>query len=327
MIAGGRDAKGDRASPCLIAAVPSLRPASLKRELPMLVAAGIDAVLVTVASLEDTAQALLSTAQWRRVITDSDGAACLCTRPDQLAGTVSGPLGVVFHFQGTEPLHGSVDLLEAFGALGLRVMQLTYNYRTLAGDGCCEPVDSGLSEYGARLVEAAVRHGISLDVSHASHRTSLDIIDKAGSPVIASHANARAVCDSPRNLKDDVIKAIASSGGVIGLCAFRAFVSGRPGPTIDDLARHARYIADLTGPQHVGLGWDFADESEEDYEFYGYDERYYPRPPWTWPTGLTWLGDTPNIDPALRKAGFSDAEISGIRGGNFLRVFSRTWHG
>jgi microsomal dipeptidase-like Zn-dependent dipeptidase len=120
----------------------------------------------------------------------------------------------------------------------------------------------GLSTYGTRLVEAAVTHGISLDVSHASQRTSLDIVDKARSPVIASHANARAVCDSPRNLKDDVIKLL----------------------------------------QH-------------------------PRPPWTWLTGLSWLQDTPNIGPALRKAGFSDEEISGIRGGNFLRVFSKTWHG
>lgn len=122
------------------------------------------------------------------MIAECNGDACLSTRPDQVAGTARGPLGVVFQFQGTEPLRGSVDLLGAFGTLGLRVMQLTYNYRTLAGDGCCEPADSGLSTYGTRLVEAAVTHGISLDVSHASQRTSLDIIDKARSPVIVTLA-------------------------------------------------------------------------------------------------------------------------------------------
>jgi membrane dipeptidase len=311
---------------CLIAAAPWLQPASLRKELPELRASGIDAVLVTVASLEDTGPALLRTAQWRRAIADAGENASHWTSPAQLAGAAGGPLGVVFHFQGTEPLHGSVDLLDAFASLGLRVMQLTYNYRTMAGDGCCEPADSGLSAYGARLAEAAVRLGVTLDVSHAGNRTSLDIIGRAGAPVIASHANARAVCDSPRNLSDDVIRGIASSGGVIGLCAFRTFVSDDPHPTIDDLVGHARYIADLTGPAHVGLGWDFAAESEEDYEFYGYDERYYPRPPWTWPTGLSWFQDTPNIVPALRKGGFSDQEIDGICGGNFLRAFSRTWH-
>jgi membrane dipeptidase len=318
---------GAAQTPCLIAAAPSLAPSSLGRELPRLRAAGIDVVLVTVASLEDTGQAMLRTAQWRRAITGCGPGASLCTRAGQLADTTGGPLGIVFHFQGTEPLQGSVDLLETFGALGLRVLQLTYNYRTMAGDGCCEPADSGLSEYGGRLVDAAVRHGITLDISHAGHRTSLDMIDKAGVPVVASHSNARAVCESPRNLTDDVIRAVASSGGVIGLNAFRAFVSGRPDPTIDDLVRHARYIADLTGPEHVGLGWDFAAETEEEYEFYGYDERYYPRPPWTWPDGLAWLEDTPNIFPALRAAGFSEPEIDGIRGGNFVRAFGRTWPG
>ncbi len=314
-----------RVSPCLIAAAPWLQPASLGKDLPGLRGAGIDAVLVTVASLEDTGQALLRTAQWRRAITGAGEQASLWTSPAQLAGAARGPLGVVLHFQGTEPLRGSVDLLDAFAGLGLRVMQMTYNYRTMAGDGCCEPADSGLSAYGARLAEAAVRLGVTLDVSHAGNRTSLDIIGKAGAPVIASHANARAVCDSPRNLSDDVIKGIAASGGVIGLCAFRTFVSDRPHPTIDDLVSHARYIADLTGPEHIGLGWDFADESEEEYDFYGYDERYYPRPPWTWPAGLGWFQDTPNIIPALRTAGFSDQEIDGIIGGNFLRAFGQTW--
>jgi membrane dipeptidase len=215
---------GTGSSPCLIAAAPSLSPASFGGELPGLRRAGIDAVLVTVASLEETGQALMHTAQWRRALDVAGGAAHLCTTPAQLAAAAGGPLGVVFQFQGTEPLNGSVDLLEAFAQLGLRVMQPTYNYRTRAGDGCCEPADAGLSGYGARLVEAAVRHGVCLDISHGGMRTSLDVIAAAGVPVIASHVNARAVCDSPRRLT-------ASAAGTS--CGS----SGRPGRPADQPRR------------------------------------------------------------------------------------------
>jgi membrane dipeptidase len=196
----------------------------------------------------------------------------------------------------------------------VRVIQPTYNYRSLAGDGCCEPENAGLSAFGKALIGAMNDHRIAVDVAHAGVRTSLDAISCSARPVIASHANARAVCDSPRNLPDEVIKAIAASGGVIGLCAFPSFVTAGSGPSLDHLLDHAVHIADLVGAGHVGLGLDFADEGEEEYDFYGYDERYYPRPPWTWPRGIECLRQCGSIGPALRARGFSAAEAAGVRG-------------
>ena len=204
-------------------------------------------------------------------------------------------------------------------------MQPTYNYRGLAGDGCCEPEDGGLSRFGRTLIGAMNQHRIAVDIAHAGIRTSLDAIGCSTRPVIASHANARAVCDHPRNLPDEVIKAVAASGGVIGLCAFPSFVSAGRSPALDQLIDHAVHIAGLVGAGHVGLGLDFADEGEEEYDFYGYDERYYPRPPWVWPRGIEWLHQCRGISPALQARGFSADEAAGIMGMNFLRVLTAIW--
>jgi membrane dipeptidase len=121
-------------------------------------------------------------------------------------------------------------LLESYAALGLRVAQLTYNYRNHLADGCLEPADSGLSEAGRAAVRRLNTLRIVPDISHTGAASSLEIIQLSGQPVIASHSNTRAECDAPRNLTDDLIRAVAATGGVIGLCAFPAFVSpGQPG--------------------------------------------------------------------------------------------------
>ena len=101
---------------------------------------------------------------------------------------------------------------------------------------------------------------------------------------------------------------------MIGLCAFPSFVSAGPRPALDQLIDHAVHIAGLVGAAHVGLGLDFADEGEEEYDFYGYDERYYPRPPWAWPSGIEWLHQCKDIAPALQARGFSPDEVAGHHG-------------
>jgi membrane dipeptidase len=232
---------------------------------------------------------------------------------------------VVLHFQGAGPLCAGAELAGAFARLGVRVMQPTCNYRGLAGDGCCEPEDAGLSRFGRTLIGAMNQHRIAVDIAHAGIRTSLDAIGCSTRPVIASHANARAACDHPRNLPDEVIKAVAASGGVIGLCAFPSFVSADRPPTLDQLIDHAVHIAGLVGAGQVGPGLDFAEEGEEEYDFYGYDERYYPRPPWVWPRGIEWLHQCRSISPALQARGFTADEAAGIMGMNFLRVLTAIW--
>jgi membrane dipeptidase len=207
----------------------------------------------------------------------------------------------------------------------VRVIQLTYNYAELAGDGCLEERNAGLTVFGRKIVRRMQDLGVTADLAHAGERTCLEALSLAQQPMIVSHGNARAICDSPRNYSDHVIRAVAATGGVIGLCAYPAFVSSDPVPTLDQLIDHAVHISALAGAQHVGLGLDFADEDEHDYDYFGYDERYYPRPPWTWPVGISWWDDAANTAPALRRRGFTDEDVTGIMGENFMRVFEQTW--
>jgi membrane dipeptidase len=251
---------------CVVAAAPSVTPWSLRREHVALRQGGVDAVFATVASLEDTGQAVTRVAQWLRAGEDPGMPVRVATSVAEIRDAkAAGDTAVVLHFQGSEPLRAGTELVGAFARLGVRVIQPTYNYRCTAGDGCCEPGNAGLSLFGKALVNAMNQHRIAVDIAHAGVRTSLEAIECSTRPVIASHANARAVCEHPRNLPDEVIRAVAASGGVIGLCAFPTFVSAGPQPALDQLIDHAVHIADLVGAMHVGLGLDFAEEGEEEY--------------------------------------------------------------
>jgi membrane dipeptidase len=311
----------------LDAAVPLVQPRLLPRYLPDLRQGGVDAILTTVASLEDCRYAAGALGDWQHLARSGQYPVRLATTvADFRQAKQNGELAVGMHFQGGNPIEADLDLIDAFHALGVRVFQLTYNARNLIGDGCLEDANAGLSAFGRKAIRRLDECKIAIDISHVGVRTSLEAIDLASGPVVATHANTRAVCDSPRNLSDEQIRAVAASGGVIGLCAFPAFVSPSPTPSLEHLIDHADYISDLVGVEHVGLGLDFAIEDEDDYDYYGYDPRYYPRPPWTWPDGLgDFFRDAPNITVALKRRGYADDEVRGILGENFLRVFERVW--
>jgi membrane dipeptidase len=311
---------------CLDAAAPGVTVRGIADHHRRLRQGGVDAVLATVAAIEPPDQALLALGRWWSAHRAADDPVAIATTGTEVRQAVAeGRTAVVLHFQGSTPLGTDVEMVDAYHRLGVRVMQLTYNYRAAAGDGCLEPSDAGLSEFGRKVLARMQQLGVLADVSHAGERTARDVLRFADGPVIASHANARSLCDSPRNVSDAVIDEVAASGGVIGVCAFPAFVTADGVPTIAQLVDHVAYIADRVGIEHVGIGLDFADEDEEDYDYFGYDERYYPRPPWTWPQGLSWWEDVGNLRPELARRGFSGEEIDGVLGENFLRLFTRLW--
>lgn len=310
----------------LDAAAPFISPGRVKHHLDDLRAGGVDAVLATTGSIENCRTIMGELGSWLEV--ERAG-----TYPIRIARTVAeirqakadGKLAVVFHMQGTDPIENSVDLVNAYHTLGVRVIQLTYNARNLVGDGCLETGNAGLSDFGRRVVQRIMDLDMFVDISHVGVRTSLDAIAMATKPVLATHANARAVHDSPRNLTDEEIRGVVATGGMIGLVAFPAFVSGDPEPSLEHLLRHCDYISEMVGPENVGLGFDFSQSDDDSYAFYGYDERYYPRPPWVYPRDIRSWADTPNVTAALKARGYSDAEIRGILGENFLRVFAKLW--
>jgi membrane dipeptidase len=316
----------DPSSIVLDAAAPLIEPRWLHKRLPDVVKGGVDAVLATAGALEDFRTTMEVMAKWLEIERAHKSRIRIARTVAEIrAGKAAGDTSIVLHFQGADPIEDEVDFLNVFHAAGLRVMQLTYNSRNRIGDGCFEPSDIGLSRFGHKVIRRMEELGIVVDLSHAGVRTSLEAAEVARRPVVITHANARRLLDTPRNATDEIIRAVAASGGVVGVCAAPFFLAQGKLATLDMLIDHAAYIADLVGPAHVGLGFDFADEDEEDYVYFGYDERYIPKPPWIWPSGIGGHAEAGNIAPALRARGFSEAETRGILGENFLRVFRTIW--
>lgn len=245
----------------------------------------------------------------------------------------TGRLGVILGVQGCDFLEGDIDLVEVLQRMGLRIAQLTYSERNRLGSGCLEPEDHGLTAFGRQVVRECDRVGVVVDLSHAGERTALDAVDASDRPVILSHANVRALNDNPRCVRDDLIRAVAGSGGVTGVSAYATFAETRHGswPTIDDLVRHLAYVAELVGVEHVGLGTDmFEGRSNTSFVFdvqrrYGETLRPYSRLGTRMVQGLPSMRYLPRVTAALLSHGFDEDEVTLIMGGNFLRVFEKVW--
>ena len=218
-----------------------------------------------------------------------------------------GRVALWLGLEGGEPIGESLDLLEVFYRLGLRVLTLTWSLRNAIGDGVFERTRGGLTNFGVEVVGKAEELGIVIDLSHINEAGFWDALEVTSFPVIASHSNVRTLCDHPRNLTDEQIKAIAERDGVVGAVAIPSFVD-RENPTLDKYVGHITYMADLVGYRHVGIGFDFV------YYLRGWNGR-----------GIEGLEDESRIPALIEKLreNFSDKEVEAITSKNFERVFER----
>jgi membrane dipeptidase len=253
-------------------------------------------------------------------------------------------LGIIFHFQASTPFERDLNNIEIYYRLGVRIAQICNNIRDFVGDGCTEPTDIGLSEFGLRVIGEMNRLGMVVDCAHTGYRTTMEAIEASKKPVIVSHANAKTVWDSVRNLRDDQIKAIASKGGVIGMVGWPAFVSKKSKPTLDDLLKHVDYIAQLVGVEHISIGMDYWDDmavvvdgkvqtaTARAMDMYNeflrkeiWKPKDYPPPPSFFPQGIETPDKMPNLTAALLDRGYSDHDVKNILGLNLIRVFKEVW--
>ena len=302
-----------------------------REAFPSWIAGGASACVVSVAAWESCRETMALLGGVFRMVRESHELRLATDTADIRAAKRDGKLAVVLHFQGTCPFEYDPDLVEVYYRLGVRVVQLAYNVRSPAADGCEEPGNAGLSRFGRQLVAELNRVGIVVDVSHTGHASSMEAVEAATAPVIASHSNAAAVHPSRRNLADDLIRAIAGSGGVIGVNGFPAFVADAATPTLDQYIDHMAYIAELVGPDHVGIGLDYTGRNPPlaEYEQLVADGHWsresYPPPPWHYPSGLSDASGLPNLTQRLLQRGFSARDVRGILGENWLRVFDAVW--
>jgi membrane dipeptidase len=222
-------------------------------------------------------------------------------------------IGVLLGMQNSDHFR-TPDDVSRFYALGQRLSQLTYNSRNRIGYGCAEANDNGVTELGFQVIERMNLSGMIIDVSHAGEQTCLDTFAGSTKPVLVTHSNCRALVPHPRCKSDEVIAAMAKTGGVMGITGIRAFVSRRHNPDVSDVLDHFDHVVKVSGIEHVGVG--------SDTDLGGRDAGLRRR-------GVRTGVDVPGLNHALRifeladgliKRGYTDRHVELILGGNFQRA-------
>jgi len=253
----------------------------------------------------------------------------------------SGKLASLLGAEGGHVIVGSLAVLRMLYELGVRYMTLTHNNNVPWADSATDtPVAGGLTDFGFEVVGEMQRIGMLVDLAHVSADTMRDALDVAAAPVIFSHSSARAVCDYPRNVPDDVLSRLAANGGVCMVTFVPAFVSQecadwivglkeevarrgldprdvvdmhsvepdwmethpRPVATVAQVADHVEHVREVAGIEHVGIGGDYDGTTDT-------------------PVGLEDVSAYPNLFGELLNRGWSEADCAALAGGNLIRAF------
>ena len=179
------------------------------------------------------------------------------------------------------PIENDLSRLDLFHALGVRIIQITYNERNLLGNGCYERRDEGLTNFGVDAIKQMNRLGILIDLSHVGDRTTLEAIELSEKPVAITHANARAFVNHVRNKTDEALSLLAEKGGVIGANAFPAFFENTFDATLTDYVDAIDDLVQRVGIDHVGIGTDYTQDQPKvffDWIFSQQGTKYQERP-------------------------------------------------
>ena len=215
----------------------------------------------------------------------------------------TGQVACILSMEGAEPLEGELAVLRTLYRLGLRNLGLVWSGRNalgsaVFGDGID---DAGLSDFGKRVVREANRLGIMVDVSHLNERGFWDVVELTERPIVASHSNARVLFDHPRNLWDEQVRAIAETGGLVGV-VFTFLTPQDTRATLEHVLEQVDHMVNLVGPDHVGLGSDFDGIRQT-------------------PVGLEDVSRLGAITQGLLERGCPEEDVRKILGLNWLRVF------
>jgi membrane dipeptidase len=256
------------------------------------------------------------------------------TADDIHAAHAAGKVGLVFGLEAATPIGNDLDKLDVLYGLGIRQIGIAYSDSNGLGAGLTEPNDFGLTKFGRAAIRRMNQLGLAIDVSHSSDRTGIEAADASDKPIFMTHAGARAIWDIPRLKSDDALRAIAASGGVIGMSAapHTTISYEHPKHSILSVMDHFLYCLDLVGIDHVGFGPD---------TLYGDHVGLHT----TFASLLSAAGATTatherveyvdglenptesfhNIAAWLVHNGFSDEDIVKVLGGNILRVLGEAW--
>lgn len=212
-------------------------------------------------------------------------------------------IGVFLSIENGRAINDNLGNIDTLYNKGIRMMSINWNEDNLLGTGALTSSNKGLTKFGEAYVKKLEQKNILIDISHSSEATFWDVIKNTKNTVVATHSCCYSLCNHPRNLKDEQIKAIAEREGIVGVCFCSAFLNENNKATVDDIVKHISYIIDLVGEDYVGIGTDFDGLSEENQV-----------------TDASRLKDIKILEEKLKDYGYSENCINKIMGENWLRV-------
>ena len=299
----------------------------------------VAAVHVTICYHEDFRETVENVVDWnRRFEKYSDLIIPGRSADDVRRAHAEGKTAIVFGFQNCSPIEDDIGLVEVCHQLGVRFMQLSYNNQSLLATGCYEADDPGITRMGRQVIHEMNRVGLVIDMSHSAERSTLEAIEISERPIAVTHANPASWHPALRNKSDTVLKALAESGGMLGLSLYPHHLNEGSRCTLENFCTMIARTAEVMGMEQIGFGSDLCQNQPDtvvawmrngtwtrdtDFGEGSADAPGFPDQP-------TWFRDNRDfkgIQAGMRAVGFSNTDIAKIGGGNWLSFFERSFSG
>ena len=295
--------------------------------------AGLDAVHVTIVYHEDYDEFLDELKKWELYFKENSDLIFLGRNfKDIDKAKEESKTAIFFGFQNCSPIEDDINLVEKIHELGCRFMQLTYNNQSLLATGCYEKIDSGVTNFGKEVIKEMNRVGIVIDMSHSAEKSTLDAIEFSEKPIAITHANPTFWHGAKRNKSNELLKALADSGGMLGFSLYPHHLKDNSNCTLDSFCEMVAKTADIMNVKNIGIGSDLClNQPDLIVEWmrngtwskkknYGEGSKNKPG----FPKQPNWFTDArgfSNLDIGLKKIGFSDDEINDILGNNWYNFY------
>ncbi len=243
----------------------------------------------------------------------------------------TGRIAMVPCLEGAAPIENELDRLDVLFGLGVRMIGVAYSESNALGGGVRDPGDGGLTAFGRAAVRRMNRLGLAVDLSHTGDVTAMETCRRSERPVFLSHSGARALWPIAKLKSDDLLKAVADTGGVVGIEAspHTTMTQAHPRHSLESVMEHAEYCIDLVGIDHVAFGPDtfFGDHVGLHLAYAGaLDAGDEPEHEWVdYVEGLENPAEFPNVIRWLVGHGYSDEQVATLAGGSVLRALREVW--
>ncbi len=285
----------------------------------------------TCAVWEDSHQTLVNVGRWLKWFDEYPELIVQARSKADLRHAADGHrTSVVLGFQNTSPLDDRIELLAVYKALGVGIIQLTYNTSNYVGSGCYESTDRGLTDFGRDVVAEMNRLGIAIDLSHVGKQTASDVLTCSKAPTVFSHVVPTSMKQHARNKDPEQLQEVALRGGLVAGTVFPTFLRNSLDPDLNDVAEVLETLVDLCGEDHVGFASDSTQGHGQDFFDWIVRDKGFGRKLTDFgaihlPRGLERIEDLPNLVQALIARGWRMPTVEKVMGRNWLEYLDRAW--